>query len=79
MIRRSMKHARSTRHSPCAHTRSTWTRASTQNVLVQAIRHTEANDHVGRNIASFVKPPQGKAGRLFRMVSNPPKRSLTKC
>jgi hypothetical protein len=42
-----------------AATRSTRTMASAHNVLVRAIRHAEANDHVGRNVASFVKPPQG--------------------
>jgi hypothetical protein len=36
---------------------------STHNVLVRAIRHAEANDRVGRNVASLVKPPQGKTGR----------------
>ncbi len=46
-----------------AETRSTRTMASTHNVLVRAIRHAEANDYVGRNVAAFVKPPQGKTGR----------------
>ena len=32
--------------------------ASTHNVLVRAIRHAKANDHVGRNVASLVKPPR---------------------
>jgi hypothetical protein len=36
---------------------------STHNVLVRAIRYAEANDRVGRNVASLVKPPQGKTGR----------------
>lgn len=40
-----------------AETRSTRTMASTHNVLVRAIRHAEANHHVGRNVAAFVKPP----------------------
>jgi hypothetical protein len=43
-----------------AQTRSTRTMAGTHNVLVRAIRHAEANDRVGRNVASFVKLPQGK-------------------
>ena len=52
-----------------AETRSTRTMASTHNVLVRAIRHAEANDHVGRNVASFVKPPQGKTGRPSRAMN----------
>jgi hypothetical protein len=50
-------------------TRSTRTMASTHNVLVRAIRHAEANDHVGRNVASFMKPPQGKTGRPSRAMT----------
>jgi integrase len=45
--------------------------ASTHNVLVRAIRHAEANDHVGRNVASFVKPPQGTTGRPSRAMAAP--------
>jgi len=52
-----------------AETRSTRTMASTHNVLVRAIRHAEANDHVGRNVASFVKPPPGKTGRPSRAMT----------
>ena len=52
-----------------AEERSTRTMASTHNVLVRAIRHAEANDHVGRNVASFVKPPQGKTGRPSRAMT----------
>jgi integrase len=52
-----------------AQTRSTWTMASTHNVLVRAIRHAEANDRVGRNVASLVKPPQGKTGRPSRVMT----------
>ena len=52
-----------------AETRSTRTMASTHNVLVRAIRHAEANDHVGRNVATFVKPPQGKTGRPSRAMT----------
>jgi integrase len=52
-----------------AQTRSTRTMASTHNVLVRAIRHAEANDRVGRNVASLVKPPQGKTGRPSRVMT----------
>ena len=52
-----------------AQTRSTRTMASTHNMLVRAIRHAEADDHVGRNVASFVKPPQGKTGRPSRAMT----------
>jgi len=52
-----------------AEMRSTRTMASTHNVLVRAIRHAEANDRVGRNVASFVKPPQGKTGRSSRAMT----------
>ncbi len=52
-----------------AEERSTRTMASTHNVLVRAIRHAEANDHVGRNVATFVKAPQGKTGRPSRAIT----------
>ena len=52
-----------------AEERSTRTMASTHNMLVRAIRHAEANDHVGRNVATFVKPPQGKTGRPSRSMN----------
>ncbi len=55
--------------SKLAQTRSTRTMASTHNVLVRAIRHAEANDRVGRNVASLVKPPQGKTGRPSRAMT----------
>ena len=55
--------------SKLAQTRSTRTIASTHNVLVRAIRHAEANDRVGRNVASLVKPPQGKTGRPSRAMT----------
>ena len=48
--------------SKLAQTRSTRTMASTHNVLIRAMRHAEANDLVGRNVSSLVKPPQGKRG-----------------
>ena len=43
--------------------------ASTHNVLVRAIRHAGANDRVGRNVASLVKPPQGKTWRPSRAMT----------
>jgi integrase len=55
--------------SKLAQTRSTRTMASTHNVLVRAVRHAEANDRVGRNVASLVKPPQGKTGRPSRAMT----------
>jgi integrase len=60
-VRRALAHL--------AETRSTRTMASTHNVLVRAIRHAEANDHVGRNVASLVKPPRGKTGRPSRAMT----------
>jgi len=41
----------------------------THNALERAIRHAEANDLVRRNVASLIRPPQGRAGR--------PSKSLT--
>ena len=41
----------------------------TRNSLERAIRHAEANDLVGRNVAALVKPPRGRTGR--------PSKSLT--
>jgi integrase len=35
----------------------------TRNSLERAIRHAEANDLVGRNVAALVKPPRGRTGR----------------
>jgi integrase len=55
--------------SKLAQTRSTRTMANTHNVLVRAIRHAEANDRVGRNVAALVKPPQGKTGPPSRAMS----------
>jgi hypothetical protein len=34
----------------------------THNCLERAIRHAEANDLVGRNVAALVKPPRGRSG-----------------
>jgi integrase len=50
-------------------TRSTRTVALAHNALERAIRHAEASDLVRRNVASLVRPPQGRYGR--------PSRSLT--
>ena len=41
----------------------------TRNSLERAIRHAEANDLVGRNVAALVKTPRGRSGR--------PSKSLT--
>ena len=35
----------------------------TRNSLERAIRHAEANDLVGRNVAALVKSPRGRSGR----------------
>ena len=35
----------------------------TRNCLERAIRHAEADDLVGRNVAALVKPPRGRTGR----------------
>ncbi len=35
----------------------------TRNSLERAIRHAEANDLVGRNVAALIKPPRGRSGR----------------
>jgi integrase len=35
----------------------------TRNALERAIRHAEANDLAGRNVAALVQPPPGRAGR----------------
>jgi len=37
--------------------------------MPRTIRHSETNDYVGRNVASFVKPPQGKTGRPSRAMT----------
>ena len=48
--------------SELAASRSSATVALAHNCLVRAIRHAEAGDHVRRNVAALVKPPQGQAG-----------------
>jgi integrase len=41
--------------------RSTRTLQVMHNALERAIRHAEADDPVGRNVASLIRPPEGKA------------------
>ena len=52
-----------------AASRSSATVALAHNLLVRAIRHAEAGDHVRRNVAALVKPPQGQAGRPSRAMT----------
>ena len=39
------------------------------NCLVRAVRHAEANDLVGRNVAALVRPPAGSEGRPSKALS----------
>jgi integrase len=39
------------------------------NCLVRAIRHAEADDLVGRNVAALVRPPAGSEGRPSKALS----------
>lgn len=39
------------------------------NCLVRAIRHAEADDLVGRNVAALVKPPTGRQGRPSKALT----------
>ena len=48
---------------PCHSTRSL---QITRLLLERAIRHAEADDLVGRNVAALVKSPQGRSGRPSR-------------
>ena len=48
--------------SELAASRSSATVALAQNLLVRAIRHAEAGDHVRRNVAALVKPPKARSG-----------------
>jgi integrase len=41
----------------------------TRNSLDRAIRHAQANDLVGRNVAALVQPPRGRAGRPSKSFS----------
>jgi integrase len=40
-----------------------------RNCMVRAIRHAEADDLVGRNVAALVRPPAGNAGRPSKALS----------
>jgi hypothetical protein len=42
----------------------------THNCLERAIRHAEANDLVGRNVAALVKPPRGRSRRPSKQYSD---------
>ena len=55
--------------SELAASRSSATVSLAQNLLVRAIRHAEAGDHVRRNVAALVKPPQGQAGRPSKAMT----------
>jgi integrase len=46
------------------------------NCLVRAIRHAEAADLVGRNVASLVRPPVGRGGRPSKALSLEEARAL---
>lgn len=52
-----------------ADSHSTRTVVLTHNALERAIRHAEANDHVRRNVASLIRPPQGQAGRPSKALT----------
>jgi integrase len=41
----------------------------TRNSLDRAIRHAQANDLVGRNVAALVQPPRGRTGRPSKSFS----------
>jgi integrase len=56
--------------------RSTRTLQITRNVLVRAIRLAEANDLVGRNVASLVSVPTGTAGRPSKSLTLEQAKSL---
>jgi integrase len=55
--------------SELATSRSSATVALAHNCLVRAIRHAEAGDHVRRNVAALVKPPQGRGGRPSKAMT----------
>jgi integrase len=48
------------------------------NCLVRAIRHAEAGDIVGRNVAALVKPPAGREGRPSKALTVEQARALLK-
>ena len=60
-----------------AEERSTRTMASTHNMLVRGIRHAEANDHVGRNVATFVKTA-GEDQQPFSVNERPGERGTAR-
>ena len=49
-----------------------------RNSLVRAIRHAEANDLVGRNVAALVTPPKGLEGRPSKSLTLPQAQALIK-
>ena len=46
------------------------------NCLVRAIRHAEADDLIGRNVAALVRPPTGRLGRPSKALSVDQARAL---
>ncbi|MHB1594789.1 MAG: site-specific integrase [Streptosporangiaceae bacterium] len=46
------------------------------NCLVRAIRHAEADDLIGRNVASLVRPPAGREGRPSKALTAEQARAL---
>ena len=63
---RDLPRAMSGRHSASRDRYSARSLQITRNSLERAIRHAEANDLVGRNVAALVKPPRGRSGRPSR-------------
>ena len=61
--------------SSCLSTRSL---QIAHNCLVRAIRHAEAADIVGRNVAALVKPPAGREGRPSKALTVEHARALLK-
>ena len=59
-----------------ASTRSTRTVQIAHNSLVRAIRHAEANDLVGRNVAALVASPEGLEGRPSKSLTLPQAQAL---
>jgi len=55
--------------SELAASRSSATVALMHNCLVRAIRHAESGDHVRRNVAALVKPPQGRGRRPSKAMT----------
>jgi len=46
------------------------------NCLVRAIRHAEADDLIGRNVAALVRPPAGQEGRPSKALTAGQARAL---